>query len=142
MKKEIDFSQGVRGKYAGQRLRLVGDAKARIQKPDEHRYLVNLSGGIEFEVFAANKPTARQAALDYFGRGRLPKGTKITLADKLPVEFAQVTAIGSETVVALPKSVVRKPKVQTGDALYFVETATGIELTSKSGMLEVLKKSA
>lgn len=29
MKKEIDFSQGVRGKYAGKKLRIIGDPKKR-----------------------------------------------------------------------------------------------------------------
>jgi hypothetical protein len=29
MKKEIDFSRGVRGKYAGKKIRIVGDPKAK-----------------------------------------------------------------------------------------------------------------
>lgn len=142
MKKEIDFSQGERGKYAGRRLRIVGDPKMRRQKPGEHRYVLTLPNNIEFDVFAENKTAARQTAINYFGRGRLPKGAKITLADHSLAESAQVTAIGSETVVALPKSVLRKLNVHSGDALYFVEKDNGIELTSETALPRALKKSA
>jgi hypothetical protein len=33
MKKEIDFSRGVRGKYVGKNIRIVGTAKAEKGKP-------------------------------------------------------------------------------------------------------------
>ncbi|MDQ3013773.1 MAG: hypothetical protein M3X11_24095 [Acidobacteriota bacterium] len=142
MKKEIDFSGGVRGKYAGQRLRIVGDPKARLQKPGDRCYLVILPGGVEFDVHASSKVAARQAATDYFGRGRLPKGTKIVPAVKPAVESAQVTALGDLDVIVLPKTILRKLNVQSGQPLYFVETHNGVELTSESAMPEALKKSA
>lgn len=142
MKKEVDFSRGTRGKYAGRRLRIVGDRKLANQKQGERRYLVTLPSGVEFEIFATNKTTARQSAIDYFGRGRLPKGVKITLADEPKIESAQITAIGSEAIVVLPKRVLRKLKVQSGDELYFVEKDDAIELSSEPIVPEALKKSA
>ncbi len=142
MKKEVDFSRGTRGKYAGQRLRIVGDAKLTRQKEGERRYLVKLPSGVEFDVFAVNKTAARQSVIDFFGRGRLPKGAKITLADKTKFESAQITAIGSEAVVVLPKRIMRKLKVRSGDELYFVEKDNGIELSSEPIVPEALKKSA
>lgn len=142
MKKEIDFSRGVRGQYAGQRLRIVGDEQSSERKIGDRCYTVTLPGGIEFNVYAPNKTGARQAALAYFGRGRLPKGAKITPAIAPSVVSAQVTAIGAETVVVLPKRVLRKLKVQAGDALFFVDTPTGIELVAKPILADSLKKSA
>lgn len=142
MKKEVDFSRGVRGKYAGRRIRIIGDPKAVKQKAGDRHYLVILPSGVEFDVYASNKVVARRSATDYFGRGRLPKGTKITQVVQSPVESAQVTAIGSETVVALPKSVLRKLNVHSGDALYFVEKENGIELASEIPLPKSLRKSA
>gem|GEM_PF-2958289 len=142
MKKEVDFSHGVRGKYAGQRLRIVGDPKMARQNTGGGRYVVTLPGGIEFDVYAGSQGAARQAARDYFGRPHLPRGTKITLAAQPLAESAQVTAIGETAVVVLPKKVLRKLKAQFGDTLYFVETHKGIELTSERIMSEALKKPA
>jgi hypothetical protein len=142
MKKEVDFSHGVRGKYASQRLRIVGDPKMARQKTGGCRYVVTLPGGVEFDVYARNNGAARQAACDYFGRPHLPKGTRITLAAQPLAESAQVTAIGETAVVVLPKKVLRKLKAQFGDTLYFVETHKGIELTSERIMAEALKKPA
>lgn len=142
MKKEVDFSRAVRGKYAGRRLRIVGDPQTQPPKADDRRYTVTLPGRIEFDVYAPNKAGARQAALAYFGRGRLPKGAKIALATQSTVDAAQVTAIGAETVVVLPKKVLHRLQVRSGDALYFVATPTGVELVSERLMSESFKKSA
>lgn len=142
MKKEVDFSQAVRGKYAGQRLRIVGAPQTQQRQADDRCYTVTLPGRIEFDVYAPNKARARQAALASFGQGRLPKGTKIALATQAPVGSAQITAIGAETVVVLPKRVLHKLKVQSGDALYFVETPAGVELVSERLVSASLKKSA
>lgn len=142
MKKEIDFSRGVRNKFAGQRLKIVGDPKSPPPKLGDRHYVVTLPGGIELDVFASNKSTARQAAQDYFGQRRLPKGTTVAPAANPAMESAQVTAIGEAAIIVLPKKVLHKLKVQTGDPLYFVETLNGVELTSESTMLKALKKLA
>jgi len=142
MRKEVDFSHGVRGKYAGRRLRIVGDPKMARPKAGDRRYVVTLPGGVEFDVSARNKAAARQAACDYFGRPHLPRGTRIALVAQPVAESAQVTAIGETAIVVLPKRVLRKLKAQFGDTLYFVETHNGIELTSEHLMSEALKKPA
>ena len=143
MKKEIDFSNGVRGKYAGKRMRIIGDPTAPPQpKAGDRRYVVTLPGGVEFDIYAPNKAAARQAATAYYGHAHLPKGTDISMAMQQPAESAQVTAVGETAVVVLPKRILRKLKVRFGDTLYFVETNNRIELIPGHTMADALNKAA
>jgi hypothetical protein len=77
--KEIDFSKGRRNKFAGRRIVIVGDRRARRQHNSTGRlfHFVNMRTDKAVKIRAANKKEARLAFLDQFALTRMPAGFKI-----------------------------------------------------------------
>lgn len=77
--KEIDFSKGMRNKFYGRRLVIVGGKQAIRQQNTTGRlfHFVNKRTKAFVEIRAANKKEARLAFLDQFALKRMPAGFEI-----------------------------------------------------------------
>lgn len=80
MKKEIDFSKGQRGKYAGKKIIIVGDRRAQLQPnpTDKAFQFTNQRTGRAVEIRAANRKEARATFLTMFNLKRMPTGFEIS----------------------------------------------------------------
>lgn len=85
MKKCIEFSKGKRNKFAGKKLVIVGDVRARRRVAVNgslmrlYRVVLPARGDV-LEINAASKAAARQEILRRFKKTRLPNGTLIERA--------------------------------------------------------------
>jgi hypothetical protein len=70
MKKEIDFSRGVRGKYAGKRIRIVGDKKKSRGPVMTERELFQRKIA-ELEALVAKYEAERARILELLGAAQL-----------------------------------------------------------------------
>jgi len=77
--KEIDFSKGMRNKFYGRRLVIVGGKRGKGQRNVTGRlfHFVNNRTKRFVEIRAANKKEARLAFLDQFALKRMPAGFEI-----------------------------------------------------------------
>ncbi len=77
--KEIDFSKGMRNKFYGRRLVIVGGKRGNRQRNATGRlfHFVNNRTKRFVEIRAANRKEARLAFLDQFALKRMPAGFEI-----------------------------------------------------------------
>jgi len=81
MKKEIDFSRGVRGKYIGKNIRIVGDRRRKkIANSKGQTYFFVKHSLVIAEIIAANRDEALHAFLDKFRIARMPRGVVMAVA--------------------------------------------------------------
>lgn len=83
MKEELDFSQALPNKFAGRKIVIVGDRKAKKRAANGagKLFLVTLPAREDvIEIEADSREGARQEILRRFNKPRLPRGTRIDVA--------------------------------------------------------------
>ncbi len=77
MKKLMTFKNGVRGKYAGMKLTVVGDRRLR-KNPEGMEFLLSWPDGSRtIKIIAPNQAEARREFLRKFNLEKMPAGMRI-----------------------------------------------------------------